>query len=164
MADFDESAIRSPRQPVQSIRTDDLAPWMVWTAGAAIAAMALLGVFFGLRGARPLSGVSLTLAPGVAINGSTAASATPAVALPKDQQWSTLSGPEVLPTSAASPKSAAANESDSGVEASSEPAAVAAVDQAEQAPSLIPTPPPAAPQAPAQPPPSTPSDNEPGIY
>jgi hypothetical protein len=147
MADFDERALRSPSQPPQSIGSADLAPWMVWTAAGAIGALALTGLYLGLHGGHPASGVGLTLARGAALDPATAASAAPAVALPKTEPWSTLSGPEVLAKSAAQPKSAAAAETDSGEEASGEPVAAAdAADQAEPAPA----PPAAQPAAPAQ--------------
>jgi hypothetical protein len=153
MADFDERAIRSPGQPVDSIRTDDLSPWMVWSAAGAIAGLGLLGLVFGARGGHPASDVGLALTRGEALNPATAASASAAVGLPKDQQWSTLSGPEILPKSAAAPRTAAADEADSGDEASAEPAAAAAVAvQTEPAPTVIT---PVEPQSPAPAPPTS---------
>jgi hypothetical protein len=158
MADFDERALPSPGQPVDSIRTDDLAPWMVWSAAGAIGGLALLGLIFGARGGHPAADVGLALARGEALNPATAASASAAVGLPKDQQWSTLSGPEIAPKSAAPIKAAAADEVDSGAEESSSPAAAIAADQAEAAPDAVapepaaqPAPPTAAPASPATP-------------
>jgi hypothetical protein len=157
MADFDETALRSPRTASQTIRTDNVEPWMVQAAAAGIAVMALLGVVFGIRGAHPGAGVALGLDTGVAVSPT---QATPAVGLPKDQQWSTLSGPAVTPPSAAPAKvaSAAAQEADnaSSETDASESAAAAAVDQdvtapSRPAPQITPPPPPASsgPTAPA---------------
>ncbi len=141
MAIFDERPIRSPSQPAETIRTDDLSPWMVWAAAAGIGSLALFGLYLGVRGGHPAAGIDLTLTRGEALNPATAAAASPAIALPNNQPWSTLNGPEVLPKSAVAPKSAAADESDSGAEASEEPvAAAAATDQAEPAPAAVPPP------------------------
>jgi hypothetical protein len=133
MADFDESAIRSPTRATETIRAGDLKPWMVWSAGGVIAALAVLGLYLGMRGGHPESGVALTLARGEVLNPATVAAATPAVALPKDQQWSTLSGPEIITKAQASPKADAGDETDSDEDASDEPAAAAAAvaDEAE---------------------------------
>jgi negative regulator of sigma E activity len=135
MANFDETALRSPREAVPSIRTDTLEPWMVQVAAGAIAAMALLGVAFGIKGAHPASGVGLSLNSGVAVSPT---AASPAVGLPKDSQWSTLSGPAVLAPSAAPAKvaSAAEQDADSDEDASDQPAAAtaAATDQDVTAP------------------------------
>ena len=157
MADFDERALREPSQPPESIRTADLSPWMVWAAAGTIGGLALLGLIFGLRGGRPASDVGLALTRGEALNPATAAAASAAVGLPKDQQWSILSGPEILPKTVAAPKTAAADEADSGVETSSEPAAATAVDQAEPAPATPVAPEPVTPAAPASAP-------DPSIY
>ena len=59
MADFDERAL--PPYPVDSIRIGQLSPWMVWTAAGAIMALAVLGLYFGVRGSHP-AGITLTLA------------------------------------------------------------------------------------------------------
>jgi hypothetical protein len=152
MADFDERGLPWAPQAIESIRTDNLSPWMVWCAAGAIAGLAVLGLYFGVRGSHP-AGVTLTLTPGVAVNGAAAASATPAQALPKDQQWSTLNGPTVLPKPAAPTKTAASEESDSDDEASAEPAAAsAAAAQAEPAPAVTPTPAPPVSSTPPAPP------------
>lgn len=155
MADFDERALREPRQAVDSIRTADLSPWMVWTAAGAIGGMALLGVWFGIRGAHPMSGVGLPFNPGVAVSPAAAASATPAVALPKDQQWSTLSGPQVLPPSAAPAKVASAAEAASDEDHSAEPAAASAAEDQDE--NLQASQPPPEPATPTQTPSSAPS-------
>ena len=102
MADFDETAIRSPREASQTIRPGDVRPWMVWSAAGALGLLAAVGLFLGVRGGHPASGVSLTLARGVAVDPAAAASATPALAMAKDPQWSTLSGPEIRPKAAPS--------------------------------------------------------------
>ena len=150
MADFDERGLPWAPQAIESIRTDNLSPWMVWCAAGAIAGLAVLGLYFGVRGSHP-AGVTLTLTPGVAVSGAAAASATPAQGLPKDQQWSTLNGPAVLPKPAAPTKTAASEASDSDEDASAEPAAVsAAAAQAEPAPAVTrrtPAPPVSAPAA-----------------
>jgi hypothetical protein len=127
MADFDEGAIRPPSPPIETIRAGDISPWMVWIAAGAISVLALLGLYLGIRGGHPASDVGLTLARGEVLNPATAAAATPAIGLPKDQQWSTLSGPEILPKVAPPTRTAASDDSDSGDEDSAEPAAAAAV-------------------------------------
>jgi len=160
MADFDERALPSPGQPVDSIRTADLSPWMVWSAAGAIGGLALLGLIFGVRGGHPASDVGLALTRGEALNPATAASASPAAGLPKDQQWSTLSGPEIVVKSAAPTKTTAAEETDSGDEDSAEPAAAAAADQTEPAPTDVtatPEPPAQAPPPPTEPAPASPT-------
>jgi hypothetical protein len=110
MADFDESAIRSPRTPPQTIGVGEVEPWSVWTAAAALALLAVAGLIMGVRGGHPLSGVGMSLETGAAVDASSAKSATPAAAIPKDPQWSTLSGPEVVVKSAAPSKVAAAQD------------------------------------------------------
>lgn len=147
MANFDERAIRSPTDPVETIRPGDVRPWMVWAAAGAIGVLAVTGLYLGLRSGHPVDGGGLTLARGAVLNPATAASATPAVALPKDQQWSALSGPEIRPKSATAPKTAATDQSDSGAEDSAEPAAAAVADEPE-APAAQPAVQPAAPAPP----------------
>jgi hypothetical protein len=149
MTDFDERALRSPRLASQSIGTGDLRPWMVWTAASAIAVLAVLGTYMGIRGAHPASDVTLTWAGGEPLNPNTAAAASPAAAMPKDEQWSTLSGPEVLAKSSAPTKASAADEADSDDADSSESAAAAATDDQ---PDVTPSPPPASSAAPNTPP------------
>ena len=121
MADFDERAIGSPGQPTDTIRTGELPPWMVWGAAGVLCVLAGAGLYLGVRGGHP-SDVGLTLTHGEALNAGAAASATPAVAMPKDQQWSTLSGPAVVVKSA-TPPAAAAAQSDSGRRRPAVPAA-----------------------------------------
>jgi hypothetical protein len=149
MADFDERAIRAPTQPGQTIRASDLSPWMVWSAAAAIGALALIGLYLGVRGGHPAAGVALTLARGAALDPATAAAAAPASPLPKDEPWSTLNGPAVLPKSA--PKVVASDEGDSGDDASDEPAAAVAADQPDATPDTVT---PLEPQTPAAPEPA----------
>lgn len=160
MAEFNERTIRGPDGLIDTIRPGENRPWMVWTAAGAIAALALYGLVSGIRGGHPAAGVALALTQGEALNPATAAAATPAVGLPKDQQWSTLSGPEILtPPSAAPAKSAAASDADEASD-SDEPAATVAADQPDQdtAAPLSATPPPTAGPAP-RPAPSEPVDN-----
>jgi hypothetical protein len=148
MADFDETAIRSPREAIASITTDEIRPWMVWTAAGCIGGMALLGVVFGIRGAHPGSGVGLGLTPGVAVASHDAA---PALALPKDQQWSTLSGPAVKPPPSAAPtKVASAAEADADNETDDQSQSAAS----EESDAKLIQPPPVR-AAPANPPPAT---------
>jgi hypothetical protein len=158
MADFDESAIRSPRLAGETIRPGEVAPWMVWSAAAALAALAVIGLFLGLRG-RPTEGVALALTSGAAVNPAAVASATPAAPMPKDAQWSILSGTEIRPKPVVAPRSTAGEGAGSGEEASAEPAAAAAAEtEASAAPAAAPAPQPAAPTAETSPAP----DAQPG--
>lgn len=154
MADFDETAIRSPREAGETIRTGAVEPWMVWSVAGLLVVLALVGLLMGLRG-RQASGVTLSLTPGAAINPAAVASAAPAAPLPKDPQWSILSGTEIRPKPVLAPRSTASDDSDSGEEASAEPAAVAAAPLDEA--SAPPQPPPPA----AQPQPSPGGDSQP---
>lgn len=150
MADFDETEIRSPRQAADTIRPGDVAPWMVWCVAGALAALALLGLFLGMRGGHPASGVTLTLARGELINPAAAASAAPATPMPKDPDWSVLSGPEIRPKVQPPTRTATAEEDDSDEAASDETAAAAAADDMDQGPAEPASPaaqPPAAPPA-----------------
>ena len=113
MADFDESAIRSPRTPPQTIGVGEVEPWTVWTAAGALVILAVVGLVMGVRGGHPLSGVGMSLETGATVDASATRSAAPAQAMPKDPQWSTLSGPEVVVKSAAPPKVAAAQDDQS---------------------------------------------------
>ncbi len=146
MADFDESAIRSPRTPPTTIGVGEVEPWTVWSAAGALVVLACVGLIMGVRGGHPLSGVGMSLQTGEALDAATTKAAAPAQAMPKDQQWSTLSGPEVVVQSAAPVKTAAAEDSESDAAVSDEPVATTAADQPE-----IATPPPLA----IPPPPST---------
>lgn len=156
MADFDETAIRSPREAGETIRAGSVEPWMVWSAAGVLVVLAMLGLLMGLRG-RQASGVTLSLTPGAAISPATVATATPAAPLSKDPQWSILSGTEIKPKPVVVAKSAASDDSDSGDEASAEPAAEAAAPLDE---AIEPAPPPPvqaqpAPSGDAQPPADT---------
>lgn len=162
MAEFNERTIRGPGGLIDTIRPGENRPWMVWTAAGVIAALALYGLVSGIRGGHPAAGVALALTQGEALNPATAAAATPAVGLPKDQQWSTLSGPEVLSTASAAPAKSAAADNSSDDDDSDAPAATAAADEPDQgqdtAAPLSATPPPTATPAP-RPAPSAPVDN-----
>jgi hypothetical protein len=151
MAEFDERSIPAPRAPVDTIRVGDLRPWTVWTAAIVIAGLAVLGLYLGVRGGHPAAGVALALTQGEPLSPGSAASAAPAVALPPDQQWSTLSGPAVLPPSAAPAKSVASDDTDSGAEASGQTAAAAAIDDQQAAAPDAQAPPPEAAEPPAPP-------------
>jgi len=150
MADFDESAIRSPRTPPQTIGVGEVEPWTVWTAAGALVILAVVGLVMGVRGGHPLSGVGMSLETGATVDASATRSAAPAQAMPKDPQWSTLSGPEVVVKSAAPPKVAAAQDDQSDDAESASPDE----DAAANAPDVPPPPPlavPPPPGAPAQP-------------
>jgi len=144
MAEFNERTIRGPGGSIDSIRPGENRPWMVWTAAGAIAVLALYGLVSGIRGGHPAAGVALALAQGEVLNPATAAAAQPAVGLPRDQQWSTLSGPEALSAASAAPAKSAAADSNSDDDDSASPTATTAADQPDQdtAAPLSATPPP----------------------
>lgn len=147
MADFDETALRSPREAGETIRAGSVEPWMVWSAAGVLVVLAMVGLLMGLRG-RQASGVTLSLTPGAAINPATVASAAPAAPTPKDPQWSVLSGTEIKPKPIVAPRAAASDDNDSDEEASAEPAAEAAAPL-DEATEPTQAPPPAQPPAPS---------------
>jgi hypothetical protein len=157
MADFDESAIRSPRTPPSTIGAGEIEPWTVWSAAGALVILACVGLALGIRGGHPLSGVGMSLETGEAVDAATTKAAAPAQAMPKDQQWSTLSGPEVVVKSAAPTKAAAAQDSEGDDADSASPADDAAADQPDVAtpPPLVIPPPPSAPAQAVTPAPPT---------
>jgi hypothetical protein len=115
---------------------------VVRLAGVAIIAMAGLGLARGIMASRPNGADASPLA---VLTGSAtaAANAKPAALLPKDQTWSTLSGPQMIDSSAkpkAESKVAASDEEDD----SGSPAAQTAAADA-----IAPDAPDAAPSAPA---------------
>jgi hypothetical protein len=145
MADVDEAP-----PPADTIRQGEMGGWAVWSAAAVIAALAMFGLYLGLHSGRPAAGVGLAIAEGQPLNTPTPTSAAPAQALSKDQQWSTLSGPAVLPK----PKPrqvVASDDTDGGDEDSGGPDDQSmAADQADQPDvAATPQPPPAAPSPPA---------------
>ena len=76
---------------------------LVWGVVASLVILAMVGVFVGFQNVRTGDIMPTGWVPGSAPAASVA-SAAPAVAMPKDEKWSTLNGPQVV--EAAEPKPA----------------------------------------------------------
>ena len=118
----------------------------VWIAGVAILALASYGLYRGITEVRTGNTSLLPVAgPGIVAP----VDASSATALPHDDQWSTLSGPKVLPPPPPKPAKPAA--SDDAADDSSAPPDKAAADAGDDAQDD--TPPPVKPsKKPARPP------------
>ena len=143
MSNFHQQSGRGPLDP-----TAPRAPerW-VWVAGVIIVALACYGLYRGVTGVRAGEPSLLLAAP--AVGGPAPVDAAQATALPHDDQWSTLSGPKVLPPPA--PK--AAKVADDSADDSGAPADNSAADAADEvsqtdAATAAPKPPPDASQTP----------------
>ena len=138
--ELDCQPMSEPYQSPRSKPIDPSAPrapdgW-VWIAGVAILALASYGLYRGITEVRT-GNTSLLPVAGPGIVAPVDASA--AAALPHDDQWSTLSGPKVLPP--APPKPVKAAVIDDSADDSDAPPAKAAVDNGDDSQDDTPPPP-----------------------
>ena len=84
---------------------------LIWGVVASLGILALAGAFFGFQNVHTGDIMPTGWVPGSAPAASVAG-ASPAVAIPKDDKWSTLNGPQVLEPAAPKPAKVAHKEVD----------------------------------------------------
>ena len=89
---------------------------LIWGVVASLAILALAGAFLGFQNVRSGDIMPTGWVPGSAPAASVAA-ATPAVAMPKDEKWSTLIGPQVAEPAAPKPAKVVHKEEDDAADA-----------------------------------------------
>jgi hypothetical protein len=153
MAEFDQppSGLRAPSGSYEA--SGAMPSGLVWLAALVIVALAAIGAYKGLTSVRAPG--STLLSPQSLIAGKPV-EAAPVAPLAHDPNWSTLSGPQIIPPPPAKPavKAAPKDDEDDSDEA---PDAGAAAD--DMTPPQAQTPPPPAPAKPAATEP--PDDNRP---
>lgn len=119
---------------------------VVRVAGVAILVLAGVGLVRGFTENHPVTTVASPLSVLAGLSPAASAAARPAVVLPRDDSWSTLSGPRLVDAKEKTAPQAKPAESDGDDEAdSATPAAAAAADA--MAPDAPDSPPPTAPAA-----------------
>jgi hypothetical protein len=84
---------------------------LIWGVVASLGILALAGAFFGFQNVRTGDIMPTGWVPGSAPAANITA-ASPAVAMPKDEKWSTLDGPQVVEPAAPKPAKAAHKDDD----------------------------------------------------
>ena len=146
MSSSDESDLRFLPDVGDGPRLHSPPRTVVGLAAAAILALALLGLIRGAISSRPAGQAPSPLAVLAGLSPAASAAAKPAVILPRDDSWSTLSGPRLTDASEKSKPEAKPAESDSDEADSGSAAAETAAADA-LAPDAADSPPPAAPAA-----------------
>lgn len=100
----------SLREPAGDLSEPAVVPALaVWGAVAFIVMLAVVGTYKGFVSVRPGAPGSSLLSPESLTTGKPV-DAEPAVALPRNPEWSTLNGPQILPPPSAKPASKPAAE------------------------------------------------------
>jgi hypothetical protein len=156
MSSSGESDLRFPPDAADELRLRPPSRTAVRLAAVAILALALLGLIRGAISSRPASQAASPLSVLAGLSPAASAAAKQAAILPRDEGWSTLSGPRMVDASEKPKPQAKPAASDDAEDAdSASPAAVSAATDA-IAPDAPDAPPPAAPAASSNAPPPTP--------
>jgi hypothetical protein len=155
MSSSGESDLRFPPDAGDELGLRAPSRTAVRLAAVAILALAVLGLIRGAISSRPASQAASPLSVLAGLSPAASAAAKQAAILPRDEGWSTLSGPRMVDASEKPKPEAKPAASDDADDDSASPAAVAAATDA-IAPDAPDAPPPAAPAASSNAPPPTP--------
>jgi hypothetical protein len=156
MSGSDPASLRFPPDAGGDPRLGAPPRLAVRLAAAVIVALAFLGLIRGAISSRPLAPGALPLAVLAGLTPAASAAAKAAVILPRDDLWSTLSGPRMIDAAEKAKAQAKPAESDDEDAASDSAAAQTAaadamIPDAPDAPDAAPTPPAASSSAPTSP-------------